>query len=703
MAGTWFVVGNTAGASPCIKTSNVDSAPSWTSQTDNYFGNNVGGANANAIAYNNEVAVIVGTSFVTTTDGSEYNITQSTNTLDVGYCVAWNGTMWVAGGRKNNGEITLSWSTDPLGITWNNATNNPFPGGTCYGIAWSPSQNRWMAVGEGVSNNESICAAKSTDGKNWSPTAFQPFNPEGVSSNGSKGNCVIWSEQDNCWYVGGYSGYAYEMPVPYTIYKADTVNSQWDFVYGDPCLGGECYALTYGRNTFVASGTDSEGNGIVARGSTMISLIVATGLSFTGPIKGIGYNGTYWAVTGLNHNAYTVAITSDFINWTTSTPFATSLNINQQYVGSSNAIAWITWYSPDVSPFFNGTPESLFQGLSSTFASDISRAQSANISTETIVLRALLKAQSSDTTIYIALKGAFPGQTITISAANAVTLYASLSVPVNQRSLPLIVVIPNASNQILVSTSTSGNTVFAVPLTVVATYSFVVTPTCTGYTLGVAGNGNQLFSGPGVITTIPNGYVYNGTGSTITLVFTDTQNNTYSYPVYNYDLTTGTNTVTPHCFLGDAPVLTPSGYKRIDSLRLGDKVATPDGPKTITKIIKQSCTPNKANNPYLIPKGLYNATEDLLISPTHKVMVDGTLIEARCLGLEQIEQTEITYYNLGITGYSSMIVAGVEVESLGETVTMTLPPKYHKALMAKLGKKLDSGPLTIKLGTQNRR
>jgi hypothetical protein len=50
-----------------------------------------------------------------------------------------------------------------------------------------------------------------------------------------------------------------------------------------------------------------------------------------------------------------------------------------------------------------------------------------------------------------------------------------------------------------------------------------------------------------------------------------------------------------------------------------------------------------------------------------------------------------------------MIVAGVEVESLGETVTMTLPSKYLKALMTKLGKKLDSGPLTITLGTQNRK
>jgi hypothetical protein len=62
---------------------------------------------------------------------------------------------------------------------------------------------------------------------------------------------------------------------------------------------------------------------------------------------------------------------------------------------------------------------------------------------------------------------------------------------------------------------------------------------------------------------------------------------------------------------------------------------------------------------------MFGATERLLISPRHKVLVDGNMIEARFLGLEQEEQKGIfKYYNLQITRYHHMIVAGVEVESL---------------------------------------
>jgi len=118
------------------------------------------------------------------------------------------------------------------------------------------------------------------------------------------------------------------------------------------------------------------------------------------------------------------------------------------------------------------------------------------------------------------------------------------------------------------------------------------------------------------------------------------------------------------CFFGDAPVLTPSGYRRIDSLTIGDTVTTPTGKDVITQIYKRSTVASPRFNPYRIPVGTFGAIEPLLISPRHCIAVNGAMVEARNSGLEQVATEGIlTYYNLELEGRSIMIVAGVEVES----------------------------------------
>jgi len=118
------------------------------------------------------------------------------------------------------------------------------------------------------------------------------------------------------------------------------------------------------------------------------------------------------------------------------------------------------------------------------------------------------------------------------------------------------------------------------------------------------------------------------------------------------------------CFFGDAPVLTPSGYRRIDSLRVGDKVITPTGEDVITRVYKRMGGAHPRINPYRIPAGTFGATEDLLISPKHCIAVKGKMIRAENCGLKQVTpEGAITYYNLGLASKSNMIVAGVEVES----------------------------------------
>jgi hypothetical protein len=128
---------------------------------------------------------------------------------------------------------------------------------------------------------------------------------------------------------------------------------------------------------------------------------------------------------------------------------------------------------------------------------------------------------------------------------------------------------------------------------------------------------------------------------------------------------------TPVCFFGDAPVLTPSGYRRMDSLAVGDIVSTPQGTAPIKAIVKKFYEASSSTNPYLIPKGLFGATQDLEISPRHKVSFKGEMVEARKLGLKKMKHVgTLTYYNLELD--DNMIVAGVEVESLQPLTKITI-------------------------------
>jgi hypothetical protein len=131
------------------------------------------------------------------------------------------------------------------------------------------------------------------------------------------------------------------------------------------------------------------------------------------------------------------------------------------------------------------------------------------------------------------------------------------------------------------------------------------------------------------------------------------------------------------CFLGNAPVLTPAGYKRIDSLRVGDRVTAADGKSVaIQRVFKQTYEPSVGVNPYVIPAGQYGATKRLLISPDHHVAVNGAMVKARDLGLQQQSMTEpFMYYNLELPTWKNMVVAGVEVESLA-------PKKVIRTTMA---------------------
>jgi len=153
------------------------------------------------------------------------------------------------------------------------------------------------------------------------------------------------------------------------------------------------------------------------------------------------------------------------------------------------------------------------------------------------------------------------------------------------------------------------------------------------------------------------GYVLADNGSVYKLSMPDVNNrSTYTATLISSGLIA--------CFFKNAPVKTPSGYRRIDSLRVGDKVTTPTGVDVITRIYKRMGRTGPDNNPYRVPTGTFGALEDLYISPRHSISIAGKMVEAQKASLEQVDHKGVlTYYNLELAEHSNMIVAGVEVES----------------------------------------
>jgi len=119
----------------------------------------------------------------------------------------------------------------------------------------------------------------------------------------------------------------------------------------------------------------------------------------------------------------------------------------------------------------------------------------------------------------------------------------------------------------------------------------------------------------------------------------------------------------------------------MDSLRVGDTVSTPDGTARIKHIHCKTYAAGPSSNPYVIPAGRFGATQRLLISPRHRILVEGQMVEARNLGLQQKEVGALTYYNLGLQGWAKMIVAGVTVESMAPLIRITISHAEFKHIL----------------------
>lgn len=264
---------------------------------------------------------------------------------------------------------------------------------------------------------------------------------------------------------------------------------------------------------------------------------------------------------------------------------------------------------------------------------------------QSTTLATALLASSTHSAAYDAIKNSSLAGTLTIlSTADANTLKAALSISV---PLPINVAIPD-NNGIMPAAPISGTYYAAFSKFQSGTFYIGANP---GDYFVCDGNGNQYFNTDPTPLSI---------GQTITLASGAEVVVGFLGSVGLHDKQQVT------CFLGNAPVATPSGSKRIDSLKEGDLVLTETGkPVAIQRMKAMRVRPGPSSNPYVIAKGSYGATEELLISPRHKVAVGSKMIEARYLGLPQKTMSKpFTYYNIELPGWANMRVAGVEVESL---------------------------------------
>ena len=99
---------------------------------------------------------------------------------------------------------------------------------------------------------------------------------------------------------------------------------------------------------------------------------------------------------------------------------------------------------------------------------------------------------------------------------------------------------------------------------------------------------------------------------------------TYTFQSFNTDGGTPYGNLVP-CFTAGTMILTPQGNKLIEELNVGDLVMTRDNGAQPLRWIGQCTVPAQGSSaPVLIKKGVLNNSEDLLVSPNHRMLIKAT-------------------------------------------------------------------------------
>jgi hypothetical protein len=128
------------------------------------------------------------------------------------------------------------------------------------------------------------------------------------------------------------------------------------------------------------------------------------------------------------------------------------------------------------------------------------------------------------------------------------------------------------------------------------------------------------------------------------------------------------------CFVAGTKIRTPEGEKAIEELQIGDLISTSNGAKALKFVCQSTRSFNEllatGKNPIRVAAGTFGATADLLMSPSHAINLEGSLIESGALidhaSVERVGEwnaPELTYFNLELDQHELIWANGVATES----------------------------------------
>ena len=260
-----------------------------------------------------------GSSIAWSDNGKSWNASQNGNyILPICNAVAYNGSMWVAGG---NGS-TIAWSND--GKIWNASINGNTMFGQqfCYAIAWNGSM--WVAGGAGADIADKTSLAYSYDGKNWNKSVnghvIFPFRCIAVAWNGS-----MWVAGGTNWGLAGSSSIAW---------SNDGIN--WNASTNGPAIFNDrCNSVAWGESLWVAGGSNvrNGGNSLAWSDDGKTWYRSTSGNTiFTSICYAVAYNGSMWVAGGIGTS--NLAWSSDGKIWNA------SINGSNIFSTLCNAVVW---------------------------------------------------------------------------------------------------------------------------------------------------------------------------------------------------------------------------------------------------------------------------------------------------------------------------------------------------------------------------
>ena len=148
------------------------------------------------------------------------------------------------------------------------------------------------------------------------------------------------------------------------------------------------------------------------------------------------------------------------------------------------------------------------------------------------------------------------------------------------------------------------------------------------------------------------------------------------------------------CFTAGTQILTPTGYKAIETINAGDIVLTADARPVPAKLMKTNFVSTKETAPFLVPKATFGLQQDLRLSPWHAFQIKkGLWMKPQTASelYDTVKQYDVgkqmTYYHLETPNYfkDNLVANGTTVESFAnqqlKNIT-TRPYTYNATLKA---------------------